>query len=462
MSDKKFLKFAVEMKEDPVKVEKSQFTKLHLRIYSADKINDHNFIMSMDVLKKYADTIAGKPLLAYYNKNGDYGKGDFGGHEHGPLAQEIAVGFIPFNPEISYETENSTTYLCVDGYIWNTYYEHIVDVFYKDGGIKGVSVEMYILDSKLQKNNVEEILQYSFTGVTLIGKTDAYNTKIKPAFDGCQAKIIQFAAITLDDMMQPEFNKAKQLFEKQLVKNAIEEPESDGSILLQKNKSEKEEEMAETSKDLEKEIKDTEEKEIIENSTEVVENKIVIENSTEEVPETVENAESNDQTVEENSNEVVEKSDDVDKNSDQDIHENDTEETESSCGYDELSQKCAEFATALKEKEAENEALRIENASLREFKHNKEMEDVTKTVNLVLNSVSSTLSAKQLTEWKEKGLQCNASTVDGYVNSLKAFAYDIQQEKGVQEKELLRNSIPTQAVETEPESEDIWERMKNY
>ena len=90
------------------------------------------------------------------------------------------------------------------------------------------------------------------------------------------------------------------------------------------------------------------------------------------------------------------------------------------------------------------------------------MEDVTKTVNLVLNSVSSTLSAKQLTEWKEKGLQCNASTVDGYVNSLKAFAYDIQQEKGVQEKELLRNSIPTQAVETEPESEDIWERMKNY
>ena len=52
MSDKKLLKFAVEMKEDPVKVEKSQFTKLHLRIYSADKINDHNFIMSMDVLKK--------------------------------------------------------------------------------------------------------------------------------------------------------------------------------------------------------------------------------------------------------------------------------------------------------------------------------------------------------------------------------------------------------------------------
>ena len=32
----------------------------------------------------------------------------------------------------------ATTYLCVDGYIWNTYYEHIVDVFYKDGGIKGV------------------------------------------------------------------------------------------------------------------------------------------------------------------------------------------------------------------------------------------------------------------------------------------------------------------------------------
>lgn len=459
MSDKK-IKFAVDM-QGAIQIEKSQFTKLHLRIYTADKVNDHNYIMGLNALKNGAHTIAGKPILAYYNRHGDGGKGDFGGHEHSPIAQEIAVGFIPFDPEITYEVDNGTTFLCVDGYIWNEYYKHIVEVFYKDGGIKGVSVEMRLIDTKMLDNNVEEILQYTFTGVTLIGKTNAYNTAIKPAVDGCQAEIVNFA-ITLDDPMQSEFNKAKQLFEKQLVKNAIDEPESDGSILLQKNKSEKEEEMAETSKDLEKEIKDTEEKEIIENSTEVVENKIVIENSTEEVPETVENAESDGQAVEENSNEVVENSDDVDKNSDPDIQENDTEETENSYSYDELSQKCAEFATALKEKETENEALRIENASLREFKHNKEMEDVTKTVNLVLNSVSGTLSAKQLTEWKEKGLQCNASTVDGYVNSLKAFAYDIQQEKGVQEKELLRNSIPVQAVETEPEPEDIWERMKNY
>lgn len=461
MEDRK-IKFAVDM-QGAIQIEKSQFTKLHLRIYTADRVNGHNYIMSLDALKSGANTIAGKPILAYYNRHGDNGKGDFGGHENSPIAQEIAVGFIPFDPEITYEVDNGTTFLCVDGYIWNEYYKHIVEVFYKNDGIKGVSVEMRLIDTQMLENNVEEILQYTFTGVTLIGKTNAYNTKIKPAVDGCQAEIVNFA-ITLDDPMQSEFNKAKQLFEKQLVENASEEPESDGSILLQKNKSEKEEEMAETSKDLEKdekEIKDTKEKEIVENSTEVVENETVVENSAEEAPETVENAESDDQTVEENSNEVVENSDDIVENSDSELQENDTEETEDSCGYDELSQKCAEFATALKEKEAENEALRIENASLREFKHNKEMEDITKTVNLVLNSVSSTLSAKQLTEWKEKGLQCNASTVDGYVNSLKAFAYDIQQEKGVQEKELLRNSIPVQ-TETKPESGDIWERMKNY
>ena len=57
MSDEKFVCFSISNEENamtPEDIENAQFTKVHFRIYSADRVNDHNYTCSLKVLKKYA------------------------------------------------------------------------------------------------------------------------------------------------------------------------------------------------------------------------------------------------------------------------------------------------------------------------------------------------------------------------------------------------------------------------
>ena len=108
MNDEKFVCFSISNEENaitPEDIENAQFTKVHFRIYSADRVNDHNYTCSLKVLKKYANTIAGKPILVWYNKHANGGKGDFAGHEDSPIAKEYPVGFFPENPVITYEKD---------------------------------------------------------------------------------------------------------------------------------------------------------------------------------------------------------------------------------------------------------------------------------------------------------------------------------------------------------------------
>lgn len=187
----------------------------------------------MKVLKKYAKTICGKPILAYYNRFANAGHGDLAGHEDSDWAREYPIGFFPEDTKITYEKdENGTVYLCADGYIWNVYYSHITELFEKNGGKKGVSSEMLILDSEvIEETNIEEILQYSFTGVTVLGDTDAYGTPIVPAVEGCQGILVT------NSVMNEAYQKAKKEFEKIL--NAVKQGsvETD-SFFIEKNEKE--------------------------------------------------------------------------------------------------------------------------------------------------------------------------------------------------------------------------------
>lgn len=195
--------------------EKNQFVKLHCKIYSADCVNDHNFKMSREVMEKYANTIAKKPILVWYNQYANLDGGDFGGHENDKINKECPVGFFPENVKIEYETDDTgTVFLCADGYVWNAYYPEIKTVFDAYGGVKGLSCEMYILDSEIEEETgIENILKYNFAGVTLLGEYDAQGHPIKPAVDGCRAILCKFAALNND------FENAKVEFEKTLINN---------------------------------------------------------------------------------------------------------------------------------------------------------------------------------------------------------------------------------------------------
>ena len=236
MGDEKLVTFSVsdENVMTPEDIENAQFTKVHFRIYSADRVNDHNYTCSLKVLKKYAKTIAGKPILVWYNKHANGGKGDFAGHEDSVYAKEYPVGFFPNDVKITYEKdEDGTIFLCADGYIWTLYYSEIVKVFEDYGGIKGVSSEMLVIDSEMiEDTNIENILQYSFAALTLIGEHDALGTPIKPAVDGCQGVLVTNASTNA------EYEKAKVEFEKILYNSVKQESVETDSFFNTKNKEE--------------------------------------------------------------------------------------------------------------------------------------------------------------------------------------------------------------------------------
>lgn len=477
----KIITFAVpDFKEmTPEQIEDCQFQKVHFRIYST-AVNAHGYIMSLKVLKKYANTIQGKPILTYYMPYAYGGDGDFGGHENSTFAQETPVGFFPNDCKITYEKESDgTVFMCADGYIWTAYYDYVVDVFKNNENVKGVSSEILIVDSEIdEETNIENILQYSFAGLTLLGSHDAMGTPIKPAVDGCKGTLVTFSATN--------YEKAKNEFEKKLYNSVKEESSNEGSIFIQKIK---EDAMAE------KIEKNAAPSEVVENAEKIVTTEVEISTDTvtydddnryvgetreehkvsttdvvevpeEEVKPPVETnateSDGNDEPqVEENATEEIVGNTTV-------VEENASQETtpeENACKsnneisadeYNALKLKCSSLEKELNEKNEAYSQLEIQCNALAEYKKNKETEIMKNTIDCELSKVSKILNADQINEWREKSLQCSIDNVDGFVNELKAFAFDVQEKNGVAAADTMRCSIPTETVK---EPTDMWERI---
>ena len=518
----KLISFAVnDAVMTPEEIEQKQFQKIHFRIYS-NQLNEHGYLCSLKVLKKYAYTIQGKPILAYYKKYGNHGNGDFGGHEHSMFAQEIAVGFFPNDCIVTYEKgEDGTVYLCADGYIWTEYYQHIVDVFNDFDGVKGVSSEIYMIKTEVdEETGIENILQYSFTGLTLLGDYDAMETPIHPAVPGCQGKLVEFS------VLEEKYKEAKCDFEKILYCSNGKNQESDqtGSFF---NEEIKEAEMDENKvKNAASEVVENAEKVVTtkvktevntvkyddnyryvgeENEehkkvvTEVVQvpeetlatdknNKDIVKNATsatsEEKAETFsENKEEKNISDTESKDEKVEngnvdksteetKSDDIDENDckadntcvenvckEENADDDSADETVNIEEFNALKEKCESLENSLSAKTVECEKLQAKCNSLEEYKNNKETEIMRNTINRALNEVSNVLNAVQMDDWKARSKECAIDDTDKFINELKAFAFDVQEKNGTTKPDLLRNSIVTNDV-TNLEEMDMWDRIE--
>lgn len=98
---------------------------------------------------------------------------------------------------------------------------------------------------------------------------------------------------------------------------------------------------------------------------------------------------------------------------------------------------------------------------LEEYKNNRESQDMKNAVELALNSVSHILDADQIDTWRKESVNYSYAQFDDFSNKLKAFAFDVQEKKGISQPEPLRNSIPK--VDVEDESMDLWDRLsKKY
>ena len=479
MNKQKTISFSVSNNKDimtPEDIEECQFKKIHCRIYSADKINAHNYTCSLKVLKKYAHTISGKPVLVWYNKYADCGKGDFGGHEDSVWAKQYPVGFFPENAKVTYEKDtDGTIFLCCDAYIWSLYYEEIIKVFENYNGVKGVSCEMLIIDSEIiEDTDIENILQYSFSGLTLLGENDALGSPIKPAVDGCKAALV--ANSIAIDKTNTEYERAKIEFEKILYNSTKQESEYSDSFLFEKNK----EEIMET--EIIKNAASDSSSNPVENATQEVTTRVSVSTDTynydddghyvgdsyeshtvstteiREVPESeVKNAENSSIN---NTEAATSETDSKTQNSD--TAENNTCKTNNSVNvnmeeFESLKIKCAALEKELLNKKTECEVLIQKCADLEIYKNNKENETMKNTIEIALNSVSHILNSDQISKWRKKSEKYSSENVDIFVNNLKAFAFDIQEKNGVPYTESIRNALPKN---TETESNDIWTRIE--
>ncbi len=153
--------------------EDDRFLKLKLYVMH-DGINLNKSKFDMDAIEKAKDTIANIPILAYIKYDED-GNKDFTEHEiiiddNGVKYLEQPVGIVPEDNNYHYEKIDGRTYVVVDAYIWKVYAQDAVDILTKNKGAK-ISMEILVYESKYnKKTGIENILEYSYIGITLLGQ----------------------------------------------------------------------------------------------------------------------------------------------------------------------------------------------------------------------------------------------------------------------------------------------------
>ena len=461
--DKKILSFSIDEIEAVKTLEQindSQFSKIRIRAFS-DGITKHGYGFSLDVIKESAFTILGKPMLFKY----DIWTDDAGSHE----PDEVQCGFIPKDEkdadiQFEYDETLGKTFLTVNAYLWNVYQKDLIRILERDDGYKNVSVELWLIEYDEEKKEILgyiPVTKFCYNGCTILGNS------VTEACEGADLTVVKFST--------DEYEEAKNKFIEQL-NNSINQESDKGSFLIQKNYKNKEEIMA---KKLENAATDT--PEVLENGEKVStvnvsvseytdsydddgkyvgstseyhsKSETTIEKTDEDTPEVIENA--TDEKCEDNAcNTDNNSSKEVDnackeKNVECKSENNSLEETCSA-----LQVKCSTLESELQELKNSYSALELKCSSLEEYKNNKETEEKTLAIECALNDVVDILTVDEVAEWRKKSLNC--STVDGFKNELKAFAFDKQKEIGAKPLETLRNSIP---VVQEEEPTNIWERL---
>lgn len=443
-----------------------QFLPIRLKCF-ADGLTRHGYNFSLDSVKKSAFTLRGKPILWGY----DFFTDDAAGHE----PDEVACGFVPENADISYEYDETygKTFVIVDGYIWVKYAERLVEIFKRTDGVKDVSVEILLYDSKPNQDDpkITDAIVYCFAGITILGEA------ITPAVEGANATVVNFA----DEKSQ--FETAKMAFVEQL--NHSCQRESEGGDRNMQN---------------EKEINNS-----VDTETEQVDNAVVVDTVTVRVDRDtsaymdngdtvyIEDSQRHSETVvteipdseiigetgnsdtqidnatsEELDNATSEEMDNACGGDEEDNACGDGDKTDNACGdadkvdnsasvkCAELEAKCQELQNSYDELKAQYDELSIKCSALEDYKNNVEKTNYANAVECALADVSEYITEAEKAEWRETSLKC--SSISEFTNQLKAFAFD--KRKATKSESAISRS-PLVVCENVTISDNIWDQMSN-
>lgn len=204
------LKFSVDKIELKEQIENSQFVRARVRAFSSGD-NAHDIPVLETALYKAEKSIYQKPMVYKYNKN----TGDLMGHE----SDEVPCGFVPSQgANITYErSDDGRLFFNTDVLIWKYYSGEILDVFQSSDNKKSVSVEIAILETKKDEFEKDNISDFSYLAITVLGES------YKPAITGANAEIIQFSKDkdVVEGILQQSFSNIENEKEGELMENEI-------------------------------------------------------------------------------------------------------------------------------------------------------------------------------------------------------------------------------------------------
>lgn len=143
--------------------------------------NSHEMVITEDVLREYAISVIGKPLIGKMNILNT----DVKGHE----VEENIFGWAPANQEVEFrEDEDGYIVAGVDFVVSKLYATHFYDLFDEDDNYRSVSVEMLVGFKQDEDGNDTNIVEnLHITGVTVLGK------KINPSVPNANIQFVQFS-----------------------------------------------------------------------------------------------------------------------------------------------------------------------------------------------------------------------------------------------------------------------------
>jgi hypothetical protein len=157
------MKFAVEdLRLVEEEIDRGQFSLLRVDAFSTGR-SLHDTFVTEETLKRTAKTILQKPFVFVIDER----FADLGSHD----SREMAGGFVPHNSRLDFKKlEDGRMMLSVDVLIWKRYSGKLIEYFERDGGKKGVSVEIEIFESRQdEKSGLLEILDYAYQAITGLG-----------------------------------------------------------------------------------------------------------------------------------------------------------------------------------------------------------------------------------------------------------------------------------------------------
>ena len=186
------ISFSIENAEMINENPNSSFAVMSLDFFASGK-NLHDMYVSEETLLRTADSIKNCPLVWKYDEELD----DV--YTHTP--DEVPCGFVPEHTDIASRTlEDGRTMLSVVAYVWKRYTGELLNFFKRDGGVKPVSVEMSVLETKEREDGLLELLDYKFEGITVLG------TFVTPAIPLAKATVLSFSK-EYNELFTKEFSE---------------------------------------------------------------------------------------------------------------------------------------------------------------------------------------------------------------------------------------------------------------